>query len=513
MQSWPPLHAVWQPRVGPGTIAAVILGVLGIGYAARVADALRWPALLAVSYVTSLAWMTSLALVDGRSGIGVILDYKFEYMDTARSVDSWSALSTMLHEYVARIDADHAQTLAVTRRRASTRARHVLHRLVRHRALDRAAGGLGGHRRRPRRQQLRCSRPCGCSRPRRPRGGWPRSSCSGRQRSGWRCRQMPCSATVSAWGLCCLAVAATRSSTVPMAVWSVASGLLLGYAVMMSYGLALMCLLAVAIMLVARRAGPLPWAAGAALAVVLGFAAAGFAWWEALPALHERQFRGSGGQPAAAVLPVGRPRRAGVERLVRCCSPAQRRFSRDAGRPGVGGCRRASRRRDTHGQHAGRRAVLMVLAPTCPGRAAARWSGSGCRSSRGSWSGQRSLPPRWRQLGLVMQVVDGAGRSSTSIHPDWCPKREASAQGAKGRTIPNSERVRSRRRSKPRGTSESRDSALTRSKVSSASAHICFHGFPGVATSSRRMRADQVVWLGREAGSPPTTATCGTGAG
>ena len=108
MRSWPPLHAVWEPRVGSGTIAALVLGALGIAYAARLAQSLSWRALLLLSYVTSFAWLTSLALVDGEDGIGVILDYKFEYMNTARRIDSWSALSTMLHEYVARIDADRA---------------------------------------------------------------------------------------------------------------------------------------------------------------------------------------------------------------------------------------------------------------------------------------------------------------------------------------------------------------------------------------------------------------------
>jgi len=72
----------------------------------------------------------------------------------------------------------------------------------------------------------------------------------------------------------------------------VPAGLLLGYAVMMSYGLPLLGLVAVAILVITRRVAPLPWTAAAALCVVLAFAAAGFSWWEALPALHERQYRG-----------------------------------------------------------------------------------------------------------------------------------------------------------------------------------------------------------------------------
>ena len=79
---------------------------------------------------------------------------------------------------------------------------------------------------------------------------------------------------VVAWGLACLALA-TRGLW-----WAVPAGLLLGTAVMMSYGMPLMGLVAVAV-LVALAGGswrPLPVAAAAALAVVLAFAAMGFAW-------------------------------------------------------------------------------------------------------------------------------------------------------------------------------------------------------------------------------------------
>ena len=70
------------------------------------------------------------------------------------------------------------------------------------------------------------------------------------------------------------------------------AGLLLGYAVMLSYGLPLLGLLALAVLVVARNWRPLPWAALSALAVVLTYAALGFVWWEALPALHDRYWAG-----------------------------------------------------------------------------------------------------------------------------------------------------------------------------------------------------------------------------
>jgi hypothetical protein len=77
-----------------------------------------------------------------------------------------------------------------------------------------------------------------------------------------------------------------------VAGWGIAAGLLLGYCVMLSYGLPLLGLLAVAVLVLARSWRPLPWAVGAALAVVLAFAAFGFAWWEAYPVLVERYYDG-----------------------------------------------------------------------------------------------------------------------------------------------------------------------------------------------------------------------------
>jgi hypothetical protein len=99
-------------------------------------------------------------------------------------------------------------------------------------------------------------------------------------------------AAVAAWGIACLAVAATRRSV----LWSILAGLLLGYAVMMSYGLPLLGLLAIAVLVTARSWLPLPVAAAAASVVVLTFAAFGFSYLEALPAIHERYWEAVGGR-------------------------------------------------------------------------------------------------------------------------------------------------------------------------------------------------------------------------
>ncbi len=74
------------------------------------------------------------------------------------------------------------------------------------------------------------------------------------------------------------------------------AGLLLGCCVMMSYGLPLLGVLAVAVLVVARSWFPLVPAAVAALAVVLVFAVLGFSYLAALPAIHDRYFEGVGGR-------------------------------------------------------------------------------------------------------------------------------------------------------------------------------------------------------------------------
>ena len=69
---------------------------------------------------------------------------------------------------------------------------------------------------------------------------------------------------------------------------------------MMSYGLPLTGVLALAVLWLGRGWWVLPIAAASALAVVLTFAACGFAWWEAYPVLVERYWDGLASQRPGA---------------------------------------------------------------------------------------------------------------------------------------------------------------------------------------------------------------------
>src|SRR3569832_2151740 len=46
VRSFPPLHAAWDPRVGPGTPAALALAALAVWQAGSLASRLRWSHLL-----------------------------------------------------------------------------------------------------------------------------------------------------------------------------------------------------------------------------------------------------------------------------------------------------------------------------------------------------------------------------------------------------------------------------------------------------------------------------------
>jgi hypothetical protein len=285
---FPPLHADWDPRIGIGTVPALILAVAAIRWATDAAARVRWRWLLLGSFVVSAAWMTSLALVDGLDGIGMILDTQYEYLQTARAVTDFPAT---LREYISRIPLDSVDNWPVHIAGHPPGALLFFVVLVQ---LGLGSGLAAGWvvllvgattpvavlltlRRLGAETGARAAAPflvMGSS------AIWVAVSGDGMF------------GAVAAWGLCVLAFAATSASRRALAAWSVLAGLVLGYCVMMSYGLPLLGILSVAILILAKTWRPLPWAVGAAVAVVLAFAAFGFAWWEAYPVLVDRYWDG-----------------------------------------------------------------------------------------------------------------------------------------------------------------------------------------------------------------------------
>ena len=284
-----PLIGDWVLRYGPSSLLAVAVVAASAhpGLRARVGR-LSWGRLLAASWAVALVWMVSLALVDGYAGLGKVLDHGTEYLQSARQVDD---VGEMLRVYVSRIPLDAPDHWAVHL------AGHPPGAVLMFIGLDRI--GLGA---------WQVAGPIVVA----VAATVPAAVAVTLDRLGARAaarRVLPFlvvgpsavlmavsadavfAATV-AWGMAGLA-AAGRARGALRWVFAVAGGLLLGWCVMESYGLVLVGLLAVGVLVATDR----PWrervavggvAAVAALGVVLGFAALGFAWWEAFPVLHDR---------------------------------------------------------------------------------------------------------------------------------------------------------------------------------------------------------------------------------
>jgi hypothetical protein len=258
--------------------------VLPWRYAVDHATPLSWGRQLGAAYAGGLAWMLALAFVDGDGGVGDVLNHPYEYLITARATTD---LPATLAEYVSRIPVDSPGQWPVHI------AGHPPGALTFFVALDRIGlgGGFGAGfvvtllapstavaelltmRVLGAEQHARLAAPFLVIGP----------------AAIWQCVSADAMfAAVAAWGTATLALGAVRRS----AGWSLLAGVLLGYCVMLSYGLPLLAVLALAVLAAARSWFPLPFAAAAALGVVLAFAAAGFAWWEALSVLRERYWAG-----------------------------------------------------------------------------------------------------------------------------------------------------------------------------------------------------------------------------
>ncbi|CAN5518123.1 hypothetical protein BH11ACT8_BH11ACT8_24820 [soil metagenome] len=284
-----PLHSLWDPRVGIGTIPALVIAALGWRYAADVCARLSWRHLLLAAYAASLAWMLSLALVDGGDGVTAPLQHSYEYLQTARGITD---VPQFLSEFTSRIpiDAENNWTTHVAGHPpGATLFFIVLARLGLGSGLAAALIVCAiGASIAP--AVLVTLRTLGVEDVARrvapflvltPAAIWLAVSADGMF------------AATAAWGMAALAMAATATTRGRLVGFGVVAGLVLGWCVMLSYGLPALGILALAILVAARSWKPLALAVPDALAVVLAFAALGFRWWSAFPVLKDRYWAGT----------------------------------------------------------------------------------------------------------------------------------------------------------------------------------------------------------------------------
>ncbi|GAB2768885.1 hypothetical protein GCM10027020_22420 [Nocardioides salsibiostraticola] len=285
---FPPLHGFFDAKVGIGTVPAILIALLAFRYAAPLAATLSWRHLMLASYVAGAAWLLALAFVDGPSGIDRVLGNPFEYLGTAREIDN---IPLMLETYVDRIPysatdnwvthiAGHppgAVLFFIGLVKVGLGGDFVAGIVVTLIAATTALAVMSTLRTLGSESLARLAAPFLVFT---PAAVFMAVSADAMF------------AAVAAWGLAALAVAATRTSTIRMVAWSLVAGLLLGYCVMLSYGLPLLGLLAVTVLFLAKQWRPLPVAVLGALIVVGGFAAYGFYWWEAYPVLVDRYWDG-----------------------------------------------------------------------------------------------------------------------------------------------------------------------------------------------------------------------------
>lgn len=97
----PPLFARWEPHVGPGSVAALVLAVAAVAWGPSLAARLPWRRLVPLGYGTAVAWTFSLAMIDGwERGFADRLTHRSEYL---AEVPGITDIPAMLLEFTGRI--------------------------------------------------------------------------------------------------------------------------------------------------------------------------------------------------------------------------------------------------------------------------------------------------------------------------------------------------------------------------------------------------------------------------
>lgn len=393
----PPLRGYLEvkPWLSWALLRVVLLGVAAWLILPRIAATLGWRALLVTSYAVGLAWLLALAYVDGSEGISRVEEAASEYLTTALTVTDVPA---MLDGFVGRLTygepdswevhvAGHppgALLFFVALVRLGIETPYAVGLVVTFVAAAVVPGVLVTLRALGAEDVARRALPFLVLAPTAVFAAVSGDAVF---------------ATVVAWGLAALAVAAVSTSRLRVAGWGVVAGLLLGLAVFMSYGLLLIGPVALAVLAAARSWRALPWAIGGALLVVAAFGAFGFFWWEAYGPLTERYRAGLGGVRPQSYWVYGN-----LGALVVSAGPVVGAALACAV-PGV--------RATVSGAIGGRRTAVLLALSAAGSLALADLSGMSKSEVERIWLpwipwllvATALLPERWRRPALAAQVV------------------------------------------------------------------------------------------------------------
>ena len=279
----PPLFGLWLPHVGPGSVAAVVLALLVVTKGPSLAARLSWRPLLALGYVTALAWTFSLAMIDGWTrGFTGRLTTEHEYL---HEVPGITDIPKMLDEFSSRIldfQPDSWTTHVSGHPPGATLVFVWLDRLglqggawastvvvligcLAVVAVPVTLSALG------RQDAARTVLPFAVLT---PGAIWIGVSADG------------LFAGVTATGIALLALAGRRR------ILALPGGLLLGFGLFLSYGLVLLGVIVLAVVVLTREWRILLWATAGVAVVVAAFALAGFWWLDGYHLVVERYYQG-----------------------------------------------------------------------------------------------------------------------------------------------------------------------------------------------------------------------------
>lgn len=287
-----PIFGAWEIHASWGTGPAILIAVAAVVSGPVVAQRLSWRALTLGSWATACGWAFALAMIDGwQRGFAGRLTTRDEYLSQVPTItdipaavrtfagrivdyqpDSWTthvsghppgALLTFV--WLDRIGLHGGAWAGLLCLLAGSSAAAAVVIAVRALADERTA---------------RRAAPFVAVA---PTAIWVAVSADGYF------------AGVAAWGIALLAVAVRRPVRFP-ALLAAGAGLLLGWAVFLSYGLILLGLPALAVLVSASDWRAVPRALGpaalAAVAVAAAFAVAGFSWFDGYTLVQQRYWQG-----------------------------------------------------------------------------------------------------------------------------------------------------------------------------------------------------------------------------